>query len=66
MVRPTDPDNFTITHGLASEQGNFAPANALGDLMAQGVFASSPLLILFFIFQRQVIRGISLGSGGRG
>ncbi len=63
LVSATDPDNFTITTGLASRQGNFAQANALGDLMAQGVFASAPLLILFFIFQRQVIRGISLGSG---
>ena len=66
LVSATDPDNFTITTGLASRQGNFAQANALGDLMAQGVFASLPLLILFFIFQRQVIRGISLGSGGKG
>lgn len=63
LVSATDPDNFTITTGLASRQGNFAQANALGDLMAQGVFASVPLLILFFIFQRQIIRGISLGSG---
>ncbi len=65
LVSATDPDNFTITTGLASGQGNFAQANALGDLMAQGVFASAPLLVLFFIFQRQVIRGISLGSGGK-
>ncbi len=65
LVSATDPDKFTITTGLASRQGNFAQANALGDLMAQGVFASFPLLILFFIFQRQVIRGISLGSGGK-
>ena len=65
LVSATDPDNFTITTGLASRQGNFAQANALGDLMAQGVFASVPLLILFFIFQRQIIRGISLGSGGK-
>jgi len=65
LVSATDPDNFTITTGLASRQGNFAQANALGDLMAQGVFASAPLLVLFFVFQRQVIRGISLGGGGK-
>ncbi len=65
LVSATDPDMFTITTGLASRQGNFAQASALGDLMAQGVFASLPLLILFFVFQRQVIRGISLGSGGK-
>ena len=65
LVSATQPENFTITTGLASRQGNFAQASALGDLMAQGVFASLPLLILFFIFQRQVIRGISMGSGGK-
>ena len=65
LVSATDPDMFTITTGLASRQGNFAQANALGDLMAQGVFASLPLLVLFFIFQRQIVRGISLGSGGK-
>ncbi len=65
LVSATDPDMFTITTGLASGQGNFAQASALGDLMAQGVFASAPLLILFFIFQRQVIRGISVGSGSK-
>ncbi len=65
LVSATDPDMFTITTGLASRQGNFAQASALGDLMAQGVFASAPLLILFFIFQRQVIRGISMGSGSK-
>ncbi len=65
LVSATDPDMFTITTGLASRQGNFAQASALGDLMAQGVFASAPLLVLFFIFQRQVIRGISMGSGNK-
>ena len=34
--------------------------------MARGVVASLPLLILFVIFQRQLIRGISIGSGGKG
>lgn len=65
LVSATNPDNFTITTGLASRQGNFAQASALGDLMAMGVFASLPLLVLFFIFQRQVVRGISIGSGGK-
>jgi multiple sugar transport system permease protein len=56
---------FTITTGLASLQGNFAQATELGSLMARGVIASAPLLILYVIFQRYLIRGISLGSGGK-
>jgi multiple sugar transport system permease protein len=56
---------FTITTGLASLQGNFAQATELGSLMARGVLASAPLLLLFLIFQRQLIRGIAVSSGGK-
>jgi multiple sugar transport system permease protein len=66
LVSATQREMFTITTGLASLQGNFAQATELGALMARGVLASLPLLILFVIFQRQLIRGISIGSGGKG
>jgi multiple sugar transport system permease protein len=65
LVSATDREMFTITTGLASLQGNFAQATELGSLMARGVIASLPLLVLFLIFQRQLIRGISIGSGGK-
>ena len=65
LVSATQREMFTITTGLASLQGNFAQATELGALMARGVIASLPLLILFVIFQRQLIRGISIGSGGK-
>lgn len=65
LVSATKKEMFTITTGLASLQGNFAQATELGSLMARGVVASIPLLILFIIFQRQLIRGISVGSGGK-
>lgn len=65
LVSATEREMFTITTGLASLQGNFAQATELGALMARGVLASLPLLILFVVFQRQLIRGISLGSGGK-
>ncbi len=65
LVSATDREMFTITTGLASLQGNFAQATELGSLMARGVIASLPLLILFLVFQRQLIRGISIGSGGK-
>lgn len=65
LVSATEPEMFTITTGLASLQGNFAQATALGSLMARGVIAAAPLLVLFVIFQRHLIRGISTGSGGK-
>lgn len=66
LVSATQREMFTITTGLASLQGNFAQATELGALMARGVLASLPLLVLFVLFQRQLIRGISIGSGGKG
>lgn len=65
LVSATQPEMFTITTGLASLQGNFAQATELGSLMARGVVAAAPLLILFIVFQRHLIRGISVGSGGK-
>lgn len=65
LVSANEKEMFTITTGLASLQGNFAQATELGSLMARGVVASIPLLILFIIFQKHLIRGITVGSGGK-
>lgn len=63
LVSATKKEMFTITTGLASLQGNFAQATELGSLMARGVIAGAPLMILFILFQKNLIRGISLSSG---
>ncbi len=63
LVISSRTDWFTITTGLASLQSNFASSTNLGDLMARGLVGSLPLIIVFFLFQRQLIRGITLGSG---
>jgi len=65
LVSATEKEMFTITTGLASLQGNFAQATELGSLMARGVIAALPLMILFLIFQKNLIRGISMTSGGK-
>jgi multiple sugar transport system permease protein len=65
LVIATQKEMFTLTTGLASLQGNFAQATELGSLMARGVIAIAPLLVLFLIFQRNLIRGISVSSGGK-
>ena len=63
LVSSTEREMFTVTTGLASLQSNFAAATEVGSLMARGLVGSLPLLILFLVFQRQLIRGITLGSG---
>jgi multiple sugar transport system permease protein len=63
LVIATEREMFTVTTGLASLQSNFAAATEVGSLMARGLVGSLPLLVLFLIFQRQLIRGITLGSG---
>ncbi|PWC06537.1 carbohydrate ABC transporter permease [Mycetocola zhujimingii] len=65
LVSATKSEMFTITTGLASLQGNFAQATELGSLMARGLVGSLPLLIIFLLFQRHLIRGISMTSGGK-
>ena len=65
LVSATKSEMSTITTGLASLQGNFAQATELGSLMARGLIGSLPLLILFVLFQRPLIRGISMASGSK-
>jgi multiple sugar transport system permease protein len=61
LVISTRTEWFTVTTGLASLQTTY-PTD-FGDLMARGLIGSLPLLVIFLIFQRQLIRGITLGSG---
>ncbi len=63
LVASTRTEWFTVTTGLASLQSNFAATTNLGDLMARGLVGSLPLIVAFLLFQRQLIRGIALGSG---
>jgi multiple sugar transport system permease protein len=63
LVSATKREMFTVTTGLASLQGNFAQAEELGSLMARGIVGCLPLLLFFLLFQRQLIRGITLTSG---
>ncbi|WP_333812746.1 carbohydrate ABC transporter permease [Timonella senegalensis] len=65
LVSATKAEMFTITTGLASLQGNFAQATELGSLMARGLVGSLPLLIIFVLFQKHLIRGIAMTSGDK-
>lgn len=59
LISATRSDMFTITVGLASSQMNFAQTSGLGYLMAQAVFASVPILIVYVIFQKYLVRAVA-------
>jgi multiple sugar transport system permease protein len=59
LISATRADMYTLTVGIASSQMNFAQTNGLGFLMAQAVFASLPILIVYILFQRYIIAGVS-------
>jgi multiple sugar transport system permease protein len=62
LVSAQRQEYFTITLGLASLQSNFAQSEGLGRVMASGVIASLPVVVLFLIFQRYVVQAMTLGG----
>jgi multiple sugar transport system permease protein len=51
---------FTLTLGVASRRrSNFAQTEGLGFLMAQAVFASAPILVVYVFFQKYIVRAVS-------
>ena len=59
LISATRTDMFTLTVGIASSQINFAQTNGLGYMMAQAVFASAPILVVYIIFQKYIVRAVS-------
>jgi multiple sugar transport system permease protein len=59
LISATRAEMFTLTVGLASSQINFAQTSGLGYLMTQAVFASVPILIVYIIFQKYIIKAVS-------
>jgi multiple sugar transport system permease protein len=59
LISATNSQMYTLTVGVASSQMNFAQTNGLGFLMAQAVFASVPILLVYLIFQRYIVAGVS-------
>jgi multiple sugar transport system permease protein len=50
---------YTLTVGVAATQINFAESTGLGFLMAQAIFASLPILVVYLFFQKYIIRAVS-------
>jgi multiple sugar transport system permease protein len=59
----SNPKLMTIPVGLATVQGSYG--QRLSDIQASSILGSLPLLILFLIFQRQIVEGVA-GSGLKG
>jgi multiple sugar transport system permease protein len=64
LISATRSDMYTLTVGLASAQMNYAQTSGLGFLMAQAVFASIPIFIVYVIFQRHIVNAMS-GTAAR-
>jgi multiple sugar transport system permease protein len=59
LISATRADMYTLTVGLASSQMNYAQTSGLGFLMAQAVFASIPIFIVYLLFQKQIVRAMA-------
>ena len=59
LVSGTNAHMYTLTVGIASTQINFAESAGLGYLMAQAVFASLPILIVYVFFQKYIVRAVA-------
>jgi multiple sugar transport system permease protein len=59
LISATRSDMYTLTIGLASSQMNYAQTSGLGFLMAQAVFASIPIFVVYVIFQKQIVRAMA-------
>jgi multiple sugar transport system permease protein len=59
----SNPNLMTIPVGLATIQGSYGQRYA--DIQAGAIMAALPLIILYLIFQRQIVEGVT-GSGLKG
>ena len=59
LISATNVKMYTLTVGVAATQINFAESTGLGFLMAQAIFASLPILVVYLFFQKYIIRAVS-------
>ena len=64
FIITTDPSLLTLPVGLVQVQSSFGVRYA--QVMASAILAGLPLVIVFMLFQRQIIRGVATtGLGGQ-
>lgn len=59
LISATHSDMYTLTVGLASAQMNYAQTSGLGFLMAQAVFASIPIFMVYILFQKHIVKAMA-------
>ena len=59
LISATRADMYTLTVGLAASQMNYAQTSGLGFLMAQAVFASLPIFVVYILIQKQIVRAMA-------
>lgn len=59
LISGTNERMYTLTVGIATTQINFAQSQGLGFLMAQAIFASLPILVVYLFFQKYIVRAVS-------
>jgi len=58
LVSISDSAKYTITVGIANFQGTHGTEYAL--IMAGAVIASIPLIVMYFIFKKNIVKGIAM------
>lgn len=62
----TSPDKFTLPIALVRFRGEWNdPFRGVGPTMAAAFLAVGPVILIFFLFRRYLMRGISLGGIGK-
>ncbi|HMQ30779.1 MAG TPA: carbohydrate ABC transporter permease [Chloroflexaceae bacterium] len=60
LIALTRPQNYTLTVGVANLQGEFA--TDYGVIFAGAALAALPMIVFFFMFQRQFLEGVRMGA----
>lgn len=63
LVLLRSPENFPVTVGLASMAGGYAPAVQWHLVVAANITAMVPVLLVFALAQKYVVRGLTMSSG---
>ena len=58
----TDPDKFTLSMVLAGMVGQYSSNTRWSDFAALSIIMSVPVLVLFFLLQKWIVSGLTLGG----
>jgi arabinogalactan oligomer/maltooligosaccharide transport system permease protein len=58
----SDPDRFTLPMLLAGMVGQYSSSTRWSDFAALSIIMSAPILVLFFLLQKWIVGGLTLGG----